>query len=136
MSFYAMCLILTPIVYLWVQEIHLLLLVLAFYGFFIQGIFSWASIWLPELFPTRMRATAAGFIFNAPRLISAIAPFISGTLIVGLGGYGKAATIVGLFYILGLFAVPFLPETKGMPLSEADSLSLPHPREAHVLNTA
>jgi MFS family permease len=119
-----------------VQEIHLLLFVLAFYGFFIQGIFSWASIWLPELFPTRMRATAAGFIFNAPRLISAIAPLISGTLIVGLGGYGKAATIIGLFYILGLVAVPFLPETKGMPLSEADSLSLPPRREAHVPNTA
>src|SRR2546430_13004002 len=36
-----MCLILTPIVYLWVQEIHLLLLVFAVYGFFIQGVFSW-----------------------------------------------------------------------------------------------
>jgi hypothetical protein len=29
-----------------------------------------------------------------------------------------------LFYILGLIAVPFLPETKGKPLPEADSLSL------------
>src|SRR5262249_53230873 len=72
---------------------------------------------------TRMRATAAGFIFNAPRLISAIAPLIAGTLIVSLGGYGKAATIIGLFYILGLIAVPFLPETKGKPLPEADTLS-------------
>ena len=120
MAFYAMCLILTPIVYLWVQDIHLLLLVFAVYGFFIQGIFSWTSIWLPELFPTRMRATAASFIFNAPRFISAVAPLIAGTLIVGLGGYGKAATIIGMFYVLGLVAVPFLPETKGMPLPESD----------------
>ncbi|MGH6742084.1 MAG: MFS transporter, partial [Bradyrhizobium sp.] len=67
--YYLMCLILTPIVYLWVKDIHLLLLVFAVYGFFIQGVFSWTPIWLPELFPTRMRATAAGFIFNAPRLI-------------------------------------------------------------------
>jgi MFS family permease len=124
MAYYAMCVILTPIIYLWVQEIHLLLVALVIYGIFIQGIFSWASVWLPELFPTRMRATAAGFIFNAPRLISAIAPLIAGTLIVVLGGYGKAATIIGLFYILGLMAVPFLPETKGIPLPEADSLSL------------
>jgi MFS family permease len=79
--YYLMCLVLTPIVYLWVQEIHLLLLVFAVYGFFIQGVFSWTPIWLPELFPTRMRATAAGFIFNAPRLISAVAPLIAGTLI-------------------------------------------------------
>src|SRR5262249_15767687 len=67
----------------------------------------------------------AGFIFNTPRLISAFAPLFAGTLIVGLGGYGKAATIIGLFYGLGLLAVPFLPETKGMPLPEADTLSLP-----------
>jgi len=123
--YYLMCLILTPIVYLWVKEIHLLLLVFAVYGFFIQGIFSWTAVWLPELFPTRMRATAAGFIFNAPRLISAIAPLIAGSLIVGLGGYGKTASIIGLFYILGLIAVPFLPETKGVPLPEADTLAEP-----------
>jgi len=125
MSFYGMCLILTPIVYLWVQEIHLLLLLFVVYGFFIQGVFSWATIWLPELFPTRMRATAAGFIFNAPRLISAAAPLAAGSLIVSLGGYGKAATIIGMFYVLGLVTVPFLPETKGMPLPEGDALSRP-----------
>jgi MFS family permease len=118
MLFYLMCLILTPIVYLWVKHIQLLVLGLAVYGFFIQGVFSWMPVWLPELFPTRMRATAAGFIFNAPRLISAIAPLIAGSLIVGLGGYGKAATIIGLFYILGLVTVPFLPETNGKPLPE------------------
>jgi MFS family permease len=129
--YYLMCLILTPIVYLYVQDIHLLLLVFAVYGFFIQGVFSWTPIWLPELFPTRMRATAAGFIFNCPRLISAVAPLIAGTLIVNLGGYGKTATILGLFYVLGLIAVPFLPETKGKPLPEADTLE----RE-QVLKTA
>src|SRR5499427_2717325 len=131
--YYLMCLILTPIVYLWVQDIHLLLLVFAVYGFFIQGVFSWTPIWLPELFPTRMRTTAAGFIFNTPRLISAFAPLFAGTLIVGLGGYGKAATIIGLFYSIGLFAVPFLPETKGKPLTEADTLL---PPQEHVHQTA
>src|SRR6266849_3001261 len=121
--YYLMCLILTPIVYLWVKDIYVLLFAFAVYGFFIQGVFSWTPFWLPELFPTRMRATAAGFIFNAPRLISAIAPLIAGTLIVGLGGYGKAATIIGMFYILGLLAVPFLPETRGKPLPEGDTLA-------------
>jgi MFS family permease len=120
--YYLMCLILTPIIYLWIRDIHVLLFSFAVFGFFIQGVFSWTPIWLPELFPTRMRATAAGFIFNAPRLISAAAPLIAGTLIVGLGGYGKAATIIGLFYILGLIAAPFLPETRGQPLPEAEVL--------------
>jgi len=121
--FYLMCLILTPIVYLWVENVHLLLFSFAVFGFFIQGVFSWTPIWLPELFPTRMRATAAGFIFNAPRLISAAAPLIAGSLIVGLGGYGKAATIIGLFYVFGLIAAPFLPETKGQPLPEGEMLA-------------
>ena len=121
--YYLLCLIVTPIVYLWVKNIYLLLLVFAVFGFFTQGVFSWTAVWLPELFPTRMRATAAGFIFNVPRLISFVAPLIAGSLIVSLGGYGKTASIVGLFYILGLIAVPFLPETKGKPLPEADTLS-------------
>jgi len=127
--FYLMCLILTPIVYLWVKDIHLLVLGLVVYGFFIQGTFSWTPIWLPELFPTRMRATAAGFIFNTPRLISAVAPLIAGSLIVELGGYGKAATIIGMFYILGLVAAPFLPETRGKPLPEGSDAAAPRAAE-------
>jgi MFS family permease len=122
--YYLMCLILTPLVYLGIKDINLLVLAFAVYGFFIQGCFAWTPIWLPELFPTRMRGTAAGFIFNAPRLISAIAPLIAGTIIVGLGGYGKAATIIGMFYVVGLLAVPFLPETRGKPLPEGDTLAL------------
>jgi MFS family permease len=131
MLYYLLCLILTPLVYLGIKDIYLLVLAFAVYGFFIQGCFAWTPIWLPELFPTRMRATAAGFIFNAPRLISAVAPLIAGTIIVGLGGYGRAATIIGLFYILGLFAVPFLPETRGKPLPEADTLA-PEEENARV----
>jgi hypothetical protein len=52
-------------------------------------------------------------------------------LTVGLGGYGPAATIVGLFYILGLAAAPFLPETEGEPLPETISPTLSlEPRRA------
>jgi hypothetical protein len=45
-----------------------------------------------------------------------IGPLVGGSLIVSLGGHGRAATIVGLFYIMGLAAAPVLPETKGRPL--------------------
>jgi MFS family permease len=121
MLFYLLCLMVTPVVYLWAHGIYVLLLAVGISGFFILGIFAWLPIWLPELFPTRMRATAAAFCFNAPRFVSCIGPLIAGTLTVGLGGYGPAATIVGLFYILGLAAAPFLPETKGQPLPETIS---------------
>ena len=82
------------------------------------GIWAWAPIWLPELFPTRMRSTAIAFSFNAPRFIACIGPLIAGTLIVALGGYGPAATIIGSFFILGFVVAPFVPETKGRPLPE------------------
>ena len=125
MLYYAMCLILTPVVYLWAQVMGALLAAVAVFGFFTGGIWSWAPIWLPELFPTRMRGTAVAFCFNAPRWISCAGPLIAGTLIVGLGGYGPAATIVGLFFILGVVAAPFLPETKGKPLPETLAPGLP-----------
>jgi MFS family permease len=125
--FYLMSMVLTPVVFLWIPDLRVLLIAFAVYGFFVQGIFSWMPIWLPELYPTRMRATAIAICFNAPRLISWLGPLISGTLIVSLGGYGRAASIVGLFYILGALAAPFLPETKGTPLP--DTMTSPAPGE-------
>jgi len=118
MIWYAACLILTPVVYMWARSMGALLVAVTVFGFFTGGIWAWAPIWLPELFPTRMRGTAVAFCFNAPRWISCIGPLIAGTLIVGLGGYGPAATLVGLFFILGIVAAPFLPETNGKPLPE------------------
>jgi len=118
MLWYAACLVLTPVVYLWAQDITVLMVCVGLFGFFTLGIWAWAPIWLPELFPTRMRGTAIAFTFNAPRFISCIGPLIAGTLIVSLGGYGPAATIVGLFFILGVVAAPFLPETNGKPLPD------------------
>ena len=118
MLWYAACLVLTPVVYLWAQNLTVLLVCVAVFGFFTLGIWAWAPIWLPELFPTRMRGTAIAFSFNAPRFISCFGPLIAGTLIVSLGGYGPAATVVGLFFILGVIAAPFLPETNGKPLPD------------------
>jgi MFS family permease len=120
MLWYAMCLVLTPVVYLWAQHenIYLLLFLVGVFGFFTLGIWAWAPVWLPELYPTRMRGTAVAFVFNAPRFISAAGPLIAGSLIVAFGGYGGAATIVGLFFLLGVLAAPFLPETRGKPLPE------------------
>src|SRR5262249_23994336 len=123
MLVYFMCLVLTPVVFLWAQQenIYVLLFLVGVFGFFTIGIWAWAPVWLPELYPTRMRATAISFVFNAPRFISCIGPLIAGTLIVALGGYGWAATYVGLFFLLGVLAAPFLPETRGQPLPETVS---------------
>ncbi|HEY1933365.1 MAG TPA: MFS transporter [Acetobacteraceae bacterium] len=118
MIWYAMSLVLTPVVYLWTHTMWALLLAVTVFGFFSGGIWAWAPIWLPELFPTRMRGTAVAFCFNAPRWVAASGPLIAGTLIVGLGGFGPAATLVGLFFAVGVLAAPFLPETNGQPLPD------------------
>jgi MFS family permease len=120
-----MCLLLTPVVYMWAQSMGALLAAVTVFGFFTGGIRAWAPVSLPELFPTRMRGATVAFCFNAPHWISCAGPLIAGTLILGLGGYGPAATLVGLFFILGVAAAPFLPETNGKPLPETLSPVMP-----------
>jgi hypothetical protein len=77
------------------------------------------SAWLPELFPTQLRATGVGLIFNGPRVLAALGVLIAGALIVYFGGYGNATMTVASVYVLGLIVGPFLPETRGRPLPES-----------------
>lgn len=116
--FFVMSFLLTPVFFLWTHELGMLLVVAGFLGMFASGQFTWMSAWLPELFPTELRATGVGLIFNGPRVLAALGVFIAGTLIVYFGGYGNAAMIVATIYILGLAIGPFLPETRGQPLPE------------------
>ncbi len=116
MLFFGMSFVLTPVLFMWTQDLQLLLLVAAVNGFFSLGQYSWMPVWLPELFPTRIRATAVAFAFNAPRFVAFLVPLLAGTLIVQFGGFSKAAVIVSVIYVLGFVVTPLLPETKGKPL--------------------
>ena len=79
---------------------------------------TWLSVWLPELFPTRVRATGMAFAMNMPRLIAFVGPLLAGTLITNFGGFGYAAVMVSFIYVLGFAATLFLPETRGKPLPD------------------
>jgi len=116
MIFFAASLVLTPLLYWWTTDLDLLLLVAAINGFFTLGQYSWMSVWLPELFPTRMRATGMAFTFNSPRFVAFLGPMFAGALIAQLGGVSNVAVTFSLIYILGFVLVPFLPETLGKPL--------------------
>ena len=105
-----------PIMFLWADGLPAMLLGAALCGAFVNGQYSWMAAWLPELFPTRMRATATGFIFNMPRLVAWLGPITSGWIIANLGGFRPAALTISLIYLVGVAAAPFLPETKGKPL--------------------
>jgi len=110
--------VLVPVSFLWTHDLGILLVCAGLLGVFVSGQYTWMAAWLPELFPTRVRATATGFVFNMPRLIAWVGPLIAGTLIANFGGFGRAAMAISLIYILSLAAAPFLPETKGKPLPE------------------
>jgi MFS family permease len=116
MIFFAGSLVMTPVLYLWTSDLHMLVLMAGVNGFFTLGQYSWMAVWLPELFPTRMRATGMAFAFNAPRFIAFLGPLFAGFLIAQLGGFSKVAVAFSFIYILGFVVTPFLPETKGKPL--------------------
>ncbi len=116
MVYFALAFVMTPVLFLWTQDLTLLLIAAAVNAFFTLGQYSWMPVWLPELFPTRSRATGLAFTFNAPRFIAFLGPLFAGVLIVQFGGFSHAAMTIACIYFLGFCVAPFLPETKGKPL--------------------
>ncbi|CAN5543406.1 MFS transporter [soil metagenome] len=62
------------------------------------------SAYIPELFPSTIRATATGFCFNIGRFVTATVVFFVGALVVILGGYGNAIFTFSLVFVIGLIA--------------------------------
>jgi MFS family permease len=115
-TYFAGALVMTPVLFLWTQDFALVVILCAVNGFFTLGQYTWMPVWLPEFYPTHLRATGAAFVFNAARFVAFLGPLTAGTIIAALGGYGKAATALGLVYVVGMVAVLFCPETKGSEL--------------------
>ena len=97
----------------------LLLALLPVFGFFAQGIHAGYAVYFPELFPTHLRATGAGFCFNTGRILAA-------PVLIWLSAWMKstfalpvAISVLGAFFLLGLVVLRFLPETKDQALPEA-----------------
>lgn len=78
--------------------------VLAFFFGVSQGVL---SAYIPQLFPTAIRATATGFCFNIGRLLTATAVLFVGVLVTALGGYGDAIFIFSLVFAVGLLVMLF-----------------------------
>lgn len=79
-------------------------------GFVATLFFGWLAVFLPQMFPTRIRATGSGLAFNSGRFATAAGIFIAGNLFAALGGsYPQVGTICSLIYGLGVLAIWFLP---------------------------
>ncbi len=88
-------------------------------GLISAAFYGWLPLYLPELFPTAVRATGQGFGFNFGRIIAAAGQLQMANLL-GLfdNDYAQACTVVAGVYVVGLVLIAFAPETKGQPLPE------------------
>ena len=88
-------------------------------GLTVFGVFSSFTYYLPELFPTRLRGTGAGFCYNIGRVIAAAGPFLVGN-IASRGADAVLHTLfwVGFVPLAGLLALPWIIETRDRPLAD------------------
>jgi MFS family permease len=91
-------------------------------GLSVFGVFGSFTYYLPELFPTRLRGTGAGFCYNVGRIVAAAGPILVGS-IAAQGHDALASAMRALFWVgaaplVGLLFLPWVIETKGRPLTD------------------
>ena len=93
-----------------------------FIGLTVFGIFGSFTFYLPELFPTRLRATGSGFTYNIGRVVAAGGPFFVGS--VAAAGAGDPSVVlntlflVGFVPIIGLLCMRWVIETRGQTMPD------------------
>jgi MFS family permease len=63
------------------------------------------SIYIPQLFPVRIRGTFTGICFNIGRIVTAVAIFFVGVMVSALGGYSNALLIFAGIFVAGFITV-------------------------------
>jgi MFS family permease len=92
-----------------------LLVMGALVGFFGTGFFSGSALIGSEIFPTAVRARALGVTYNGARTLSAVAPFVIGSVGQSRGLDSAFYLCAAAFLMAGLMAM-LLPETRGRSL--------------------
>ena len=115
-------LIMTSFTFWQLRELSQIFWMIPLMGFTQLALFGGYAIYLPELFPTRLRSTGTSFCYNVGRLLAAAGPLGLGLLTSrvyqGPDAMRYAGMTMSLVFLLGLAALPFAPETKGKPLPE------------------
>ncbi len=99
-------------------------------GCFQMALFAGFAIYLPELFPLRLRSTGTSFCYNVGRYFAAAGPITLGLLQLQMAtkfkdmpeqkidAFRDACSYMSVVFVMGLIVVFFLPETKDKPLPE------------------
>lgn len=88
---------------------------LFFLGFF-GGNFALYSLWLPEQYPTTIRATAFAFVTSFGRFVGAGVNFLIGAGVHSYGSVGMPVAATAIAFVLGVFLLPLCVETRGEQL--------------------
>jgi MFS family permease len=119
----------TALVFKFLSETWHIFVFIPIMGFCQLALFAGFAIYLPELFPTRLRSTGVSFCYNVGRFVAASGPLTLGVLSAQLAkgattpearleAFRNASVWTSSILLLGLVAIAFLPETKGRPLPE------------------
>lgn len=93
------------------------MIVLFFLGFGGAN-FAVFSLWLPEQYDTRLRATAFAFATSFGRFIGAGVNFLVGAMVLRMGTLGTPIALTAIAFGVGLLIVPSAVETKGQRLPD------------------
>jgi MFS family permease len=114
--------LMTSFTFLQLRELSQIFWMIPLMGFTQLALFGGYAIYLPELFPTRLRSTGTSFCYNVGRLLAAAGPLGLGLLtsrvFQGPDAMRYAGMTMSLIFVLGLVTLPFAPETKDNPLPE------------------
>ena len=113
-------LMVTVSIYVFLKPLEAVFLPCVFVQGFISTLFfGWLPLYLPELFPTRVRASGTGVSYNFGRFASAAGVLGAGALMQVFGGdYAKVGVITSLIYALGMVVIWFAPDTTGKSLRD------------------
>jgi MFS family permease len=131
-AFFTLCLcsfITCQFLFRWFDAYNTALIITIFLtGMFTAAFYGWFPLYLPELFPTRVRATGQGVSYNAGRIFAAfLGAIFAGQLVAFFAGragggqasgYAEMGTVITFVYVIGMVTIWFAPETKGKPLPE------------------
>lgn len=82
--------------------------------------FGWLPLYLPELFPTRVRGTGAGITYNTGRILSGLGVLGAGSMVAFFGGdYARVGEATSWIYLIGLVAICFAPDTTKSKMDDA-----------------
>ena len=104
----------------WLTPLHPWFLWASF-GFGLVGVlyFGWLPLYLPELFPTHVRASGTGISFNSGRAVAAAVVLGTGVLVKLFGGdYARIGLWTGMIYAAGMIIILFAPRTDAASLRD------------------